>query len=146
MKIVSKREVPEARRWPRPEGAPPPDRPLQILVCDDEKFVVKLIQVNLEKQGHHVIPALNGEEGWNKILAEQPDIAILDIMMPYVDGFELLQKIRRNPLTSDIFVVMLTTESTDENVAEGYRLGADMYMTKPFTPADVVHIFDATSA
>ena len=73
--------------------------PLKVLVCDDERHIVRLIQVNLERQGYQVVTAFDGKEGLEKIRAEKPNLVVLDVMMPYMDGFEVLKNLRREPET-----------------------------------------------
>lgn len=110
----------------------------KILVCDDERHIVKLIQVNLERQGYEVVTAFNGKEGLEKIRAEKPSCVVLDVMMPYMDGFEVLKNIRRDPALEKLPVIMLTAKAQDKDVFEGYHYGADMYLTKPFNPMELV--------
>ncbi|MCC6402532.1 MAG: response regulator [Fimbriimonadaceae bacterium] len=112
--------------------------PLKILVCDDERHIVRLIQVNLEKQGYQVVTAYDGKEGLEKVKAEKPDLLVLDVMMPYMDGFEVLKTLRREPETESLPVIMLTAKAQDKDVFEGYHYGADMYLTKPFNPMELV--------
>ncbi|MGE0002316.1 MAG: response regulator transcription factor [Fimbriimonadaceae bacterium] len=112
--------------------------PLKILVCDDERHIVRLIQVNLEKQGYQVVTAYDGKEGLEKVKAEKPDLLVLDVMMPYMDGFEVLKSLRREPETESLPVIMLTAKAQDKDVFEGYHYGADMYLTKPFNPMELV--------
>jgi two-component system alkaline phosphatase synthesis response regulator PhoP/two-component system response regulator VicR len=112
--------------------------PTKILVCDDERHIVRLIQVNLERQGYQVTTAFDGKEGLEKIRAEKPDLVVLDVMMPYMDGFEVLKTIRREPETENLPVIMLTAKAQDKDVFEGYHYGADMYLTKPFNPMELV--------
>lgn len=112
--------------------------PLKILVCDDERHIVRLIQVNLERQGYNVVTAFDGKEGLEKVKAEKPDLCVLDVMMPYMDGFEVLKAIRRDPETEALPVIMLTAKAQDKDVFEGYHYGADMYLTKPFNPMELV--------
>jgi two-component system alkaline phosphatase synthesis response regulator PhoP/two-component system response regulator VicR len=112
--------------------------PLKILVCDDERHIVRLIQVNLERQGYTVITAFDGKEGLEKVRADKPDLCVLDVMMPYMDGFEVLKNIRRDPETENLPVIMLTAKAQDKDVFEGYHYGADMYLTKPFNPMELV--------
>jgi two-component system alkaline phosphatase synthesis response regulator PhoP/two-component system response regulator VicR len=109
--------------------------PLKILVCDDERHIVRLIQVNLERQGYEVVTAFDGKEGLEKIRSEKPN---LDVMMPYMDGFEVLKSLRREPETESLPVIMLTAKAQDKDVFEGYHYGADMYLTKPFNPMELV--------
>ncbi len=110
----------------------------KILVCDDERHIVRLIQVNLERQGYTVVTAYDGKEGLEKTLAEKPDLVVLDVMMPYMDGFEVLKNLRREPETEAIPVIMLTAKAQDKDVFEGYSYGADMYLTKPFNPIELI--------
>jgi len=111
---------------------------LKILVCDDERHIVRLIQVNLEKQGYQVVTAYDGKEGLEKIKAEKPNLVVLDVMMSYMDGFEVLKNLRREPDFMDLPVIMLTAKAQDKDVFEGYHYGADMYLTKPFNPIELV--------
>jgi two-component system alkaline phosphatase synthesis response regulator PhoP/two-component system response regulator VicR len=112
--------------------------PLKVLVCDDERHIVRLIQVNLERQGYNVVTAFDGKEGLEKIRSERPNLVVLDVMMPYMDGFEVLKTIRREPETENLPVIMLTAKAQDKDVFEGYHYGADMYLTKPFNPMELV--------
>lgn len=111
---------------------------LKILVCDDERHIVRLIQVNLEKIGYQVVTAYDGKEGLEKIKAERPNLVVLDVMMPYMDGFEVLKSLRKDPEFMDLPVIMLTAKAQDKDVFEGYHYGADMYLTKPFNPVELV--------
>lgn len=111
---------------------------LKILVCDDERHIVRLIQVNLERQGYQVVTAFDGKEGLEKIRSEKPNLVVLDVMMPYMDGFEVLKALRREPETETLPVIMLTAKAQDKDVFEGYHYGADMYLTKPFNPMELV--------
>jgi len=112
--------------------------PLKILVCDDERHIVRLIQVNLEKQGYQVVTAYDGKEGLEKIRSEKPNLVVLDVMMPYMDGFEVLKNLRRDVEFENLPVIMLTAKAQDKDVFEGYHYGADMYLTKPFNPNELV--------
>ena len=110
----------------------------KILVCDDERSIVRLIQVNLERQGWSVVTAYDGKEGLEKVKSDKPDIVVLDVMMPYMDGFEVLKNLRRDPEYQNLPVVMLTAKAQDKDVFEGYHVGADVYLTKPFNPMELV--------
>lgn len=110
----------------------------KILACDDEKNIVRLIQVNLERHGFDVITAYDGKEALHKVLHEHPDLVVLDVMMPYMDGFEVLQNLRRHAVTRDIPVIMLTAKAQDADVFKGWQSGVDCYLTKPFNPAELV--------
>jgi two-component system, OmpR family, alkaline phosphatase synthesis response regulator PhoP len=112
--------------------------PRKILAVDDEKNIVKLVQMNLERHGFQVITAYDGKEALQKIASEHPDLVILDVMMPYMDGFEVLQTMRRNASTREIPVIMLTAKSQDQDVFRGWQSGVDLYLTKPFNPTELV--------
>jgi two-component system KDP operon response regulator KdpE len=106
-----------------------------ILVVDDEPQVVQLIKMNLELEGFHVITATNGYEAMEKAIKDMPDLVILDIMMPGIDGFEALKKIRE---VSSTPVIFLTVKGTELDRVRGLDLGADDYITKPFSPRELV--------
>ena len=112
--------------------------PKKILAVDDEKHIVRLVQVNLERAGYEVVIANDGKEALEKVQAENPDLVVLDVMMPYMDGFEVLQNLRRNPATRDIPVIMLTAKAQDADVFRGWQSGVDCYLTKPFNPLELV--------
>ncbi|MCL6629965.1 MAG: response regulator, partial [Armatimonadetes bacterium] len=112
--------------------------PKKILAVDDEKHIVRLVQVNLERQGYEVITASDGKEALQKVEEERPDLVVLDVMMPYMDGFEVLQNLRRNPSTRDIPVIMLTAKAQDADVFRGWQSGVDCYLTKPFNPMELI--------
>ncbi|MBC8136554.1 MAG: response regulator [Fibrella sp.] len=109
----------------------------RILAVDDEPNIVRLIQVNLERDGYTVETANNGAQALAKIRQNRPDLLVSDVMMPEMDGFELLANIRRDPMLADLPVIMLTAKAQDRDVMEGYTRGADMYLTKPFNPMEL---------
>src|SRR5437588_10540294 len=111
---------------------------MRILAVDDERSVVRLIQVNLERAGYEVVAAYDGREALQKIEQEAPDLIILDVMMPYVDGFEVLKNLKANPETSRIPVIMLTVRAQDADILYGYETGAVRYLTKPFGAAEIL--------
>ncbi len=110
----------------------------RVLVVDDEVNIVRLIQVNLERQGYQVETANNGVQALAKIRDNRPDLLVSDVMMPEMDGFELLANVRRDPVLNDLPVIMLTAKAQDADVMRGYTHGADMYLTKPFNPAELI--------
>lgn len=112
--------------------------PRKILAVDDEKHIVRLVQVNLERQGYEVVTANDGKEALQKVEEEHPDLVVLDVMMPFMDGFEVLQNLRRNPATREIPVIMLTAKAQDADVFKGWQSGVDCYLTKPFNPMELV--------
>ena len=101
----------------------------KILVVDDEKNIVDIVKYNLQKEGFEVISAFDGEKGLELALAECPDLVLLDIMMPRLDGFEVCKRIREK---SQVPVIMLTARAEEVDKVLGFELGADDYVTKPF--------------
>lgn len=110
----------------------------KILTCDDETNIVRLIQVNLEKAGYDVVTAYNGRECLEQVAKEHPDLIVLDLMMPEMTGFEVLEKLKASPETADIPVIMLTARAQDQDVLRGWQAGVECYLTKPFTPNELI--------
>ncbi len=106
-----------------------------ILIVDDEKPIVEILQYNLEKEGYRVITAFDGEEALDKVMQENPDLILLDIMMPGKDGFTVCREIRAE---KDIPIIMLTAKELEVDKVLGLELGADDYVTKPFSAREVV--------
>jgi two-component system, OmpR family, response regulator VicR len=106
----------------------------KILVVDDEKPIVDILQYNLEKEGYRVVTAFNGEEALLQVEAENPDLIILDIMLPRKDGFTVCKEIRSS---HDIPIIMLTAKELEMDKVIGLELGADDYVTKPFSAREV---------
>ncbi len=119
---------------------PPAGQKKRVLVVDDERHIVRLVQVNLERQGYEVLTAYDGVECLEKAKSEQPDLIVLDVMMPRMDGFEALQRLKSDPETSHIPVIMLTARAQDRDVLQGYQYGADLYLTKPFSPMELLSL------
>jgi two-component system alkaline phosphatase synthesis response regulator PhoP len=109
----------------------------RILVVDDERDIVDLLKYNLVKEGFDVIPAYNGQEAIQKAAAV-PDLVILDVMMPVLDGFEACKALKRNPVTSSIPILFLTASSSEADEIQGLELGADDYIQKPISPRKLV--------
>jgi two-component system alkaline phosphatase synthesis response regulator PhoP len=110
----------------------------KILAVDDERHIVRLIQVNLERAGYQVATAFDGNEALKKVEAEKPDLIVLDVMMPRMDGFEVLKRLQANPETRGIPIVMLTAKAQDADVFRGWSSGVSAYLTKPFNPLELV--------
>src|SRR3990172_2060734 len=107
----------------------------RILVVDDEERMVRFIRLNLEYDGFQVTEAFNGTQAIKKIRSNLPDLILLDIMLPDVDGFEVLRMIRE---ISTVPVIMLTAKGEEEDRVRGLEMGADDYVTKPFSPRELV--------
>ena len=110
----------------------------RILVADDEAGIVDIARANLEGYGYTVIAASDGEEALRQIRDEKPDLVILDVLMPELDGWDVLERIEADPEMSGIPVIMLTARASDEDVLRGLETGAVEYMTKPFYPQELV--------
>jgi len=110
----------------------------KILIVDDEPNIVISLEFLMKREGFAVSVAVDGEEALQKIAEIQPDLVLLDIMMPKKSGFEVCQEIRANPAWASIKVVMLTAKGRDTEVQKGMALGADAYVTKPFSTKDLV--------
>lgn len=106
-----------------------------VLVVDDEKTLVKALSFNLEKEGFRVEQAFDGEEALKKVFDLKPDIVVLDLMLPEVDGFEVCRQIRKK---LEVPIIMLTARSEDIDKVLGLELGADDYLTKPFNSRELV--------
>jgi len=107
----------------------------KILIVDDEERMVRFIRLNLEHDGFLVNEAFNGKEALQQLREESPDLILLDVMMPGLDGFEVLQMIRE---ASKVPVLMLTAKGEEDDRVRGLELGADDYITKPFSPREMV--------
>lgn len=107
----------------------------KILLVEDEKTLAKALKFNLEKEGFRVEVAFDGEEALNAMSGEEPDLVILDLMLPKIDGYEVCRSIRRS---SDVPIIMLTARDEDIDKILGLELGADDYMTKPFNTRELL--------
>jgi len=148
-------EVKEKRDLPQngqPKDTPPKDILIiqeddmkvtagaKILIVDDEKDLVEMLAYNLERKGHKTIKAYDGFEAWEKIESEMPDLLILDLMMPNLDGWELCRLIRRsqNKPVKEMGILMLTARAMPEDRVYGLEIGADDYLTKPFSLNELI--------
>lgn len=112
--------------------------PEKILIVDDEENIVKLVKINLERAGYITAVAYDGVEALKKIKEEKPDLIVLDVLMPEMNGIDVLKKLKSDNETRKIPVIMLTIKSSDKDIFKGWQEGADSYLTKPFNPAEVV--------
>src|SRR5438045_3540674 len=123
--------------------------PKKILAVDDERHIIRLVEVNLQRAGYEVVTAYDGREALEKVKSEKPDLVVLDVMMPYMDGFEVLKNLKQDPVTAEIPVIMLTAKAQDADVFRGWQSGVDCYLTKPFNPMELLtfvkRIFESIS-
>lgn len=107
----------------------------KILIIDDEQSIIQLISAYLKPEGYEILTATNGKTGLQSILTEKPDVVILDVMLPEMDGIEVLTRARRE---SNVWVIMLTAKTEETDKVIGLTIGADDYVTKPFSPKELV--------
>lgn len=112
--------------------------PEKILIVDDEPSIIVPLQFLMEQNGYAVLVAFSGEEAMETIGMHHPDLVLLDIMLPVIDGFEVCQRVRENPEFNDIRIILLTAVGSEANIAKGMGLGADAYITKPFSNSEVI--------
>lgn len=110
----------------------------KILIVDDEPNIVVSLEYLLKKEGFEVALAADGEEALAQVAAFAPDMVLLDVMMPKKSGFEVCQELRADPAQAGLRIVMLTAKGRDTEMAKGLALGADAYITKPFSTKDLV--------
>jgi len=109
-----------------------------ILVVDDEPFILRALTYVLNREGFHTMSATNGEETLAAIRAIKPLLIFLDVMMPSRNGFEVCQEVKADPATAGVHIILLTAKGQEADRARGLAAGADEYMTKPFSPSEVL--------
>ncbi len=109
-----------------------------ILVVDDEKDIRELVQYNLERADYRVVACRDGAEALKRIQSSPPDIVVLDLLMPSMDGMSVLRALREEPATADLPVLLLTARDSEMDKLMGFEYGADDYLTKPFSPRELV--------
>jgi DNA-binding response OmpR family regulator len=112
----------------------------KILVVDDHPSILRLVAKALEVEGHEILTAMDGVEGWEKVQSERPDLVILDVVMPRLDGYRVLNRIKSAAELQHTPVMMLTVKDEPEDVSLATSIGADYYMTKPFNPSDMASL------
>ncbi len=110
----------------------------KILIADDEQNIVISVEFLMKREGYEVTVAADGEEALARIRAEKPDLVLLDVMMPKKNGFDVCQEVRADASLAGVRILMLTARGRETEVAKGIALGADGYMTKPFSTKDLV--------
>ena len=114
-----------------------------VLVIDDDPVILQLLQVNFELEGFNVIVASDGEEGLEMARRHHPDVVISDIMMPKVDGLEVLSELKADAATEDLPVILLSAKAQRSEIQQGLDMGADDYITKPFDPLRLIERLNA---
>jgi two-component system alkaline phosphatase synthesis response regulator PhoP/two-component system response regulator VicR len=120
----------------------------RVLIVDDEEVIRKFLKIHLAKLGYEVTEAADGEQAIEQLGKDDFDLLICDIMMPKKDGWEVIKEAKSNPKTKNLPVIVLTAKNEDSDMFKGYDLGANYYMTKPFTKAQLLYglklMFDET--
>ena len=115
-----------------------------VLAVDDEANVTRLVQLILQRAGYRVTTAADGMQALDRIREDCPDLLVTDITMPHLDGIELLRRLKADPATAAIPVVLLSAKSQDSDIFEGKRSGAETYLPKPFSPAQLLEAVQET--
>jgi len=110
----------------------------RILIIEDDHDIVEMLEYNLQQEGYETLSALNGEEGVRLAAKEKPDLVILDIMLPIIDGFEVCRTLKNDGTTAHIPIIILSAKSQETDKVVGLELGADDYVTKPFSPRELI--------
>jgi CheY-like chemotaxis protein len=112
----------------------------RVLVVDDDDVIRQLITVNLELEGFEVVPAVDGQDALDKVKDVRPDVVTLDVMMPRVDGWEAAARLKEDPETTHIKVILLSARAQESDIQRGERIGVDAYLTKPFDPDELIDV------
>jgi DNA-binding response OmpR family regulator len=112
--------------------------PKKVLIVDDEPSIIVPLQFLMEQNGYETRVAFSGEEAMETVTESHPNLILLDIMLPIIDGFEVCQRVRENPEWNDIRIILLTAMGSEASIAKGLALGADAYITKPFSNSEVI--------
>lgn len=110
----------------------------RILIVDDEEDILELVRFSLEKEGYRTLTAMTGEDALALALAHKPDLIVLDLMLPGVDGLEVTRSIRKDDAIADIPIIMLSAKGEETDIVTGLELGANDYVSKPFSPRELV--------
>lgn len=109
-----------------------------ILIADDDPDILELVTFKLQRAGHKVIEAVDGDDALAKLQEETPDLALLDIMMPRRTGIEVCRALREDPTTAELPVILLTAKAQEADLERGFEAGANDYITKPFSPRELL--------
>ncbi len=122
----------------QPGGQPGGGQPATILVADDEQDIRELVAYRLSRSGYSIIEARDGEEAFQLAVDRAPDMAVLDVMMPRLNGFDLTARLRATPGTQRLPILLMSASVQETDISRGFAAGADGYLTKPFTPDELL--------
>ncbi|MGD0927312.1 MAG: response regulator [Streptosporangiaceae bacterium] len=123
---------------PQPAPGQPDGEMATILVADDEQDIRELVVYRLSRSGYRIIEARDGEEAFQLAADRVPDLAVLDVMMPRLNGFDLTERLRHTPATRRLPILLMSASVQDSDIARGFAAGADSYLIKPFTPEQLL--------
>ena len=109
-----------------------------ILIADDEPYLIRSLSYVLQREGYHVESAVDGQEAMSKIETLRPDLVFLDLMLPRLDGFQICRRVKERPDLRSTYVIILTAKGQQEDRQKGFQAGADAFMTKPFSPKEII--------
>ena len=112
----------------------------RVLAVDDDHVIRGLLEVNLEMEGHDVVSAVDGSDALVKVAEQQPDLILLDVMMPNLNGWQVAERLKADAATRHIPIVFLSARAMDADVRRGAELGVESYVTKPFDPIDLMDL------
>lgn len=114
----------------------------RVMAVDDDPVIRGLLEVNLEMEGHEVTTAVDGRDALDKVHADPPDLILLDVMMPNMDGWQVAARLKRDPATRGIPLVFLTARAMEADVRKGTDIGVESYVTKPFDPIELMRLVE----
>ena len=115
---------------------------VRVLVVDDDTTILRLLQVNLEMEGHEVHTADDGRGALERVRDVEPEVVLLDVMMPHVDGWQVCERLREDHAFDELPVIFLSARAQQADIARGWHAGADAYITKPFDPLELVGLVE----
>jgi CheY-like chemotaxis protein len=114
----------------------------KVLVVDDDEVIVRLLELNFELEGHEVASVLDGKQAIERIAEVAPDVVLLDVMMPELDGYRVCAQLREDPAFATLPIVFLSARAQETDIARGTEVGGDAYVTKPFDPLELVQLVE----
>jgi len=114
----------------------------RVLVVDDDDVIRGLLELNLQLEGHEVVTAADGQDALDQVAAEPPQLIVLDVMMPTVNGLQVAERLKADPSTRGIPIILLSARAMETDVRSGMEIGVDQYVTKPFDPIDLMELVE----